>query len=138
MYILYNSFWVYYLQNKKIKFDSDKSGKWMYFFDDIDFASSICKKAVESGVEQEAKHTNGENGVSCFYMEYDDVKSHKRTIAFMLENNLIKKTKSGKLYNLSFKLDNQTRAGQYGSDFKSEIKLSNFIDLYTGEWKWKR
>ena len=65
------------------------------------------------------------------------MKSHKRTIAFMLENNLIKKTKSGKLYNLSFKLDNQTRAGQYGSDFKSEIKLSNFIDLYTGEWKWK-
>ena len=52
-----------------------------------------------------------------------------------MENNLIQKTKAGKLFNISFKLDDQTRAGEYGADFKSEIKLADFIDLYTGEWK---
>ena len=103
-----NLFWVFYLQDEEVRLDSDKCGKWMYFFNDKTFAASICQKAVKGGVVQEA---------------------------FMLENNLIQKTKAGKLFNISFKLDDQTRAGEYGADFKSEIKLADFIDLYTGEWK---
>ena len=35
---------------------------------------------------------------------------------------------------ISFKLDQQTLADQYGEDFKAEIKLEQFIDLYTGDW----
>ena len=46
---------------------------------------------------------------------------------------MIQRTKKGKLYNISFKLDNQTRAGEYGKAFKSSIKLSNFINLDTEE-----
>ena len=69
------------------------------------------------------------------YIECDDLPAHKRVLQFMLENNLIQKTKAGKLFNISFKLDDQTRAGEYGADFKSEIKLADFVDLYTGEWK---
>ena len=130
-----NLFWVFYLQDEEVRLDSDKCGKWMYFFNDKTFAASICQKAVESGVVQEAKHSNAEGGVACFYIEYDDVKAHKRVLQFMLENNLIQKTKAGKLFNISFKLDDQTRAGEYGADFKAEIKLADFIDLYTGEWK---
>ena len=107
----------------------------MYFFNDKTFAASICQKAVKGGVVQEAKHSNAERGVACFYIEYDDVQAHKRVLQFMLENNLIQKTKAGKLFNISFKLDDQTRAGEYGADFKAEIKLADFIDLYTGEWK---
>lgn len=54
---------------------------------------------------------------------------------YFLVNNLIQKTKKGRLYNISFKLDKQTQAGEYGNEFHSEIRLSNFIDLETGEWR---
>ena len=47
---------------------------------------------------------------------------------------MIRKTKTGKLYNISFKLDNQTRAMEYGDKFKGKITLSDFINLETGEW----
>ena len=53
---------------------------------------------------------------------------------FMMDNELILKTKTGRLYNISFKFDDQTRAGEYGADFKGVIKLAQFIDLNTGEW----
>ena len=127
--------WYWYSTDKAYLLEPHKCGKWMYFFNDKTFAASICQKAVEGGVVQEAKHSNAERGVACFYIEYDDVQAHKRVLQFMLENNLIQKTKAGKLFNISFKLDDQTRAGEYGADFKSEIKLADFIDLYTGEWK---
>lgn len=52
----------------------------------------------------------------------------------MLENNLIRRTKTGRLYNISFKFDDQTLAGEYGSDFEGKIKLEQFVDLNTGEF----
>jgi hypothetical protein len=57
-----------------------------------------------------------------------------KVIKFMLDNNLIRKTNSGRLYDESFKFDNQTRAGEYGAGFNATIKLSEFLNLYTGEW----
>ena len=46
-----------------------------------------------------------------------------------------RKTKSGKLYNISFKYDSQTYAGKCkGSGFAGEIKLADFVDLETGEF----
>lgn len=43
----------------------------------------------------------------------------------MLENGLIRKTKTGKLYNISFKFDTETYSGKYkGSGFSGKIKLS--------------
>ena len=125
------------------KIDKDKCGKWMCYFDDqnLDFAEKICKDAVEKGIVVEAKHTNKtilqvkHTGVCCFYLNGDDVQGHKKTIKFFIDNNLIRKTKTGKYYNIAFKYDNQTRAEQYGDDFKAEIKLEDFINLETGEWK---
>lgn len=35
----------------------------------------------------------------------DDIDGHRRDIEFFLKNNLIRKTKKGKLYNISFKND---------------------------------
>lgn len=53
----------------------------------------------------------------------------------MLDNGLIRKTKSGKLYNISFKYDSQTYEGKYkGSGFAGEIKLADSVDLETGEF----
>ena len=54
----------------------------------------------------------------------------------MLDNGLIRKTKSGKLYYISFKYDSQTYAGKYkgGGVFAGEIKLADFVDLESGKF----
>jgi hypothetical protein len=46
---------------------------------------------------------------------------------------MIRKTKTGKLYNISFKYDSQTHNGEYGNEFSSEIKLKDFVNLETGK-----
>lgn len=126
--------WVFYLGENYSSLDENKSGKWMYFFDDHSFANEICEKAILSDVCVESKHTDDSEGVCCFYLNGDDIDSHKKVIEYFVKNNLIKKTKAGKLYNISFKFDRQTRAGEYGEDFTAEIKLDQFVDLQTGEF----
>ena len=67
--------------------------------------AGLCKAAVEQGIVLVAKHSDAPDGVSCFYLECDDMES------------------------------DQTRAGEYGEMFQSETKLEQFLDLYTGAWK---
>ena len=131
--------WFWFLSGKEQVLDREKCGKWMYFFDNQTFAQEMCQKAIDEKVCYECKCTDMEltvekTGVICFYLNGDDIENHKRVIQFMIANNLIKKTKMGRLYNMSFKFDNQTRAGEYGADFEGKIKLEQFIDLQTGEW----
>lgn len=74
--------------------------------------------------------------VACvFYVNGDDRAAHKRVIRYFLEHNLIQKTKSGRLCNISFKYDYQTREEKYGDAFRPEITLADFLDLETGAWK---
>ena len=96
MKIIENPAWVFYIE--KPDFDNDKIGKWMCFFKGRDFIAKLCQEAVEKGVVAEAKHSNANEGVSCFYLNCDDMASHKKVIEFFLNNNLIRKTKNGKLY----------------------------------------
>lgn len=139
--------WTFYISDNYKESNNDKSGKWMYFFEtnQLNYVSEICKKAIESNVVLICKHNdevgckyspfgNGQSGVACFYMNYDDIDSHKKVISFFLENNLIKKTKSGRLFNISFKLNSQTREGNYSDTYKSKLTLNQFINLDTGEW----
>ena len=130
--------WYYYLSEEEKKLNKEKCGKWMHFFTDQEFAIDICRKAIEENVCYECKCSDlalqGESGVICFYLNGDDIENHKRVIEFMLNNNLIRKTKAGRFYNESFKFDNQTRAHEYGANFEGKLKLEDFIDLYTGEW----
>lgn len=142
-----NMFWVFYISDN-VSLEPEKTGKWMYFFNgdaDIDYISKLCSDAVEQGIVDKAKHTNpdtlglnphgtSDSGVCCFYLNYDDIEGHKRILTYFLENQMIKRTKAGKLYNISFKLDNQTKQGEYGSDFTGVLKLADFVDLNTGEW----
>ncbi len=112
----------------------DKCGKWMYRPYDLTFARKICSKAVEENIVEQAKHSN-DGGVCCFYLNIDDTAGHKRVIEFFLQNQLIPKTKAGKYRNISFKLDSQTRAGQYGKDFVPKLTLADILDLETGQFK---
>lgn len=113
----------------------DTYGKWMYFFNDLDFAFKLCVEAIESGVVAEAKHSAKSEGVCCFYLDGSDLDAHKKVIQFFLDHDLIQRTKAGKLFNISFKYNRQTRNGEYDEDFHAEFKLSQLIDLETGEWK---
>lgn len=136
-----NLFWSYYINRPEAdKLVDRKCGKWMHFFRDIGFADGICKEAILSGICAECKHTSKavlsarKTGVICFYLNGDDIKAHRRVIRFMLDHDLIPKTKTGRLYNNGFKYDDQTRAGKYGDDFVSQIKLADFVDLETGSF----
>ena len=118
--------------------DQDKVGKWMFFFRTYEgqqFAERMCREAVESGVVIEAKRSDSLEGVACFYTNVDDNESHKKIISFFLKNDMIKRTKTGRLCDISFKLDSQTYAGSYGSSFHAQLKLSHIMDLYTLQWK---
>lgn len=134
MKIIENDFWVFYVGDNVSELKPNKCGKWMYFFSDMSFVADICKKAVEQGVVREAKHSNAESGVSCFYLNYDEIENHKKVISFFIENGLIRQTKTGKYYNISFKKDEQTIRGEYGDNYITELKLSDFVDLNTGKW----
>lgn len=135
MRIIENTTWVYYLADADPHFDTDKVGKWMYFFGDEGSASEICKSAIERNIVEECKHKKCNDGVACFYLNDDDVEGHRRVIRFFLENGLIQKTKNGRLYNISFKHDAQTCAGEYGNQYKPDLKLDQFVDLSTGQFK---
>lgn len=131
--------WYWFFSGEEEKLEKQKCGKWMYFFEDQAFAQQICEAAIESGACYECKCTNMEEqmvdtGVICFYLNGDDIANHIRVIRFMLDHDLIRKTKTGRYYNNSFKFDDQTRAGEYGADFEGKIKLSEFINLDTGEF----
>ena len=131
--------WIYYVKDGELpKYDSNKVGKWMYFYRDsegFEFTRKMCQLAVESGITDEAKVSDIKyQGVSCFYCEIDDFDTHKKIINFFIEHKMIRKTKAGKLYDISFKLDQQTDAGLYNNSFHPELKLSELLDLYTGKW----
>lgn len=136
-----NPWWSFYIDTELAPvLDERRCGKWMFYFNDIEFAEEVCRKAALGMVVAECKHSSSESviengrGVACFYLNSDDVGGHRRVIAFMLEHGLIRKTKSGKLYNIGFKLDGQTRTGEYGIGFKARITLSDFVDLESGEF----
>ena len=131
--------WYWYLsEDAETKLIPSKCGKWMHFFEDQEFARKICRKAIEEGVCYECKcrilDSRNITGVICFYLNGDDVENHRRVISFMLRNDLIPRTQYGRYHNLSFKYDSQTQAGEYGDSYKGKIKLSDFINLYSGEW----
>lgn len=126
--------YIFYISDNWTNHNTNKIGKWMYFFNNKDFISKICKKAIEENIVDTCKHTNDNDGVACFYIEYDNLNAHRKVINFFLENNLIPKTKNGKYYDISFKTDEQTLNGEYGNDFKAKMKLHQFIDLKNGKW----
>ena len=136
--------WTRYINMQKIdEINVSKRGKWMLFSPDVNFLASLCEEALEKDIVIEAKHTGFNaienpkykgNKLACFYLNIDDIERHKKLISFLLQKNLIKKKKNGELYDISFKLDTQTRAGEYSKNFKPQITLKDFIDLKTGEW----
>ena len=131
---------------RKFQYDpylsEDSSGKWMCFLSKkyylLDYVSYICKEYMELNnlSSHSCKIIDGNDSyVICFYIDIQNYKDHISCLSYLLQNHLVPKTKSGKLYNISFKLDNQTRNGEYGISFIPKLTLSDFFDLNTGEIK---
>ncbi len=134
-------FWSYYIDRQTAPLlDERRCGKWMVFFSNLSHAAEACARAVLSSAVAECKHSSAstvrvrKTGVMCFYLNGDDREAHKRVLTFMIGNGLVRKTKTGRLYNIPFKYDEQTRAGEYGDNFEAEMKLNDFVDLDTGEF----
>lgn len=130
-----NPVWTYFFSKDCDSLKKEACGKWMYFYNDLEFAEKICLKAIKDGVCLESKHGNDKEGVCCFYINGDDRDAHKKVIQYFMDNDLIRKTADDKYYNIAFKFDSQTKAGEYGANFASDIKLEDFIDLKSGKWK---
>ena len=114
-------------------------GKWMVFSTDIDYLNNLCKEAVEKDLVKEAKFSFSSNEpggacVACLYINADDIEGNKKLLKYLLDKGAIRRTKTGKLYNISFKFDDQTRAKEYGEDFKAKICLADYLNLETGEF----
>lgn len=131
---------------KGYKLDEDKGGKWMAFLplDQYSLAADLVDIAVDEGIckiakcslPERAQHSRDKTIAIILFGEIDDYHFHKSCTQFMLKYNLIQRTKTGRLYNISFKLNSQTRDGVYGDDYKNEIqlKLEHIRSLDTGEW----
>lgn len=138
-----NPCWLYYIDEVRAKkLDPHRCGKWMYITADFEYAEELVREAVVTGVVAEAKCSTEDGmalsphgtGVCCFYLNGDDIEAHHRAIEFLLSHDLVRRTKAGRLHNVSFKFDDQTRAGEYGDGFQAKIRLSDFVDLDTGEF----
>lgn len=127
--------WIFFTNDNSKYLDTFKMGKWMVYFSESsrEYVTEICKKAVSENIVPEAK-VAVDGDVACFYLNIDEIEYHRKCIGFMLENNLIRKTKTGRYYNVSFKKDIQTFRGEYGNHFIPQLKLEDFINLDTGEW----
>jgi len=129
--------WVTYSSDNTVSSaNTDECGKWMYYWDNKEGVADICKKAISENIVQTCKHKDKEyDGVACFYLDLRDIEGHKKVLSFFMRNDMIQKTKTGRLYNISFKLDEQTKNHEYKkTHFKAKISLSDFVDLDTGEF----
>ena len=127
--------WIFFTNEKCRDLDTFKMGKWMVYFSESsrEYITEMCENAVSQNIIPEAKvAVNGD--VACFYLNIDEIEYHRKCINFMIGNNLIRKTKAGRYYNVSFKKDIQTFKGEYGTKFIPQLKLEDFINLDTGEW----
>ena len=109
--------WVYYTADNYYGFDPKKVGKWMYFYYDVNQADAFCRKAVDNCVTNRAKHSNAASGICGFYVD----------------NDLVRRTASGRLFDIAFKYEVADYFGDFGEATLPKLKLSDFVDLDSGE-----
>ncbi|WP_060679612.1 hypothetical protein [Virgibacillus halodenitrificans] len=140
--------WCYYgintAQNPAFK-ETDNVGKFMTFGkgDISNEMQRIILKGIKQGVTPLIKHPDpamqdfnpySKDDWVIIWYSTDEELSLKSLAKFLINNELVRKTKTGKYYNVPFKYDEQTRKGEYGKQFKPSITLKDLMDLNTGEF----
>lgn len=135
--------WVYYYDEDRVdELDPKRVGKWTVacWPDSWQFVVRATCGAVKEGVVVKAKHTSRDvleeegKGVCCFYLNGDDKEAHRRILRYMVDKKLVLRTRAGRFYNISFKYDEQPASGEHGQSSSPAFKLSDFMDLETGEF----
>ncbi|PHB13588.1 hypothetical protein COE80_29895 [Bacillus pseudomycoides] len=126
--------------------ETDNVGKFMTrgVGDISDEMQELILKAIERGVTPFVKHSDPDmlkfnprskdGSWMIIWYSTDEEKALKDLAKFLIDHGLVRKTKSGRYYNISFKYDEQTRNGEYGVQFKPSITLEDLMDLNTGEF----
>lgn len=123
-------------------------GKWIYpymyyNYDHIDeiicniVDNTLCDVAKFLDCLEIALAENGTcSGIACLYCDFLNIEQHISIITYLRDNNLLPRTARGKYINMAYKLDYQTIKSQYSKNhnFIATLKLSDFIDLYTGKY----
>lgn len=109
-------------------------GKWVYTFSNQKQAQTIIDLGIASNSITYAKHTLGNGGALCLYAAGTCVEEQKKIIKFMLENKLIKLTDDLNYCDMAFKFNGQSWTKEFGNNFDGLIRLSDFIDLKTGQF----
>lgn len=136
MYIDSNQNWMRYSTTGSWKLSDIKDGgKWMFYYKNRDFATQIINQAFTQDVCKYAKHTKGSSGICCFYVSGTSEVEHRKVIKFMLDHNLIRLTDDLNYFDPAFKFNGQSWSKQYGPNFEGLIKLSDFVDITTGNNK---
>lgn len=95
-------------------------------------ADAISEGALESGRVDTSYQLD--TTVCLLHCLSTDRNMMKRVLRYMIDTNKVQKTKSGRLYNISYKFIAQSQAGLTGDKFVALIKLEDFVDLHTGEF----
>ncbi len=130
--------WIYYLSSSYKDLSGDNIGKWKYLFNNQEFAQKLCESSVSNNICLESKCLNltkakSSTGYVCLYLDSDDSEGHKKILNFMLVNELLPKNKKGIYLEQKFSYD-KPFIDEEKTQVKKEIKLSDFIDLKTGEF----
>lgn len=98
-------------------------GSWMFYYVDQETAQNLCEYAIEAAVVKKCRYKENAEGACRFYVAADDKKGHHKVLEYFIENDLIRHTASGKLFNIGFK----------STDTEEVLfKLSDFVELETG------
>lgn len=127
--------WVYYTADNFKGFLGNSFGKWMFYFDNPDYAERICTVAVCDGVTKRAKHANASQGIGGFYTDADNYAEHRAIIDYMLRNNLIRRAANGKYFDIAFKYELADDEASTPTLPRTPLRLSDFIDLSDGTFK---
>ncbi|GEN46725.1 hypothetical protein [Alkalibacillus haloalkaliphilus] len=141
--------WCYYGKNNSQSpafKKTDNIGKFMTYGkgDLSNELQELILKAIKQGVTPLVKHNDLEmlgfnprstDGSWVVIWYSNDERENLKSLAnFLIDHELVPKTKSSRYYNISFKYDNETRNDEYGEQFKPSIKLEDLMDLNTGEF----
>ncbi|GGD28935.1 hypothetical protein [Pontibacillus salipaludis] len=141
--------WCYYgtntIQSPAFE-ETDNIGKFMTFgHGDISYEmQELILKAIKQDITPLIKHTDldmthlnphsKDGSWVVIWYSTDEEQALKGLAKFLIDHELVPKTKSGRYYNISFKYDQQTRNDEYGENFKSSISMGDIIDLNTGKF----
>mgnify|MGYP001742377701 FL=1 len=95
-------------------------------------ADAISDGALESGRVDTSYQRD--TTVCLLHCLSTDRNMMKRVLRYMIDTNKVQKTKSGRLYNISYKFNAQSQASLTGDKFVALIKLEDYVDLHTGKF----